>query len=344
MTELAGAGDDAVGGQGSFSPAVLASWLAARGVAARPLIVQGSPSGGGWSNETVFVTAGGLPLVVRLAPKGRSMFPTYDLSHQVRAMRLAAAGGLVVPEVLAEETDPAVLGRPFFVMRRIAGRVPADDDPPFTKAGFLFDASAAQQRRFHDGALDTIAAVHRLARPPFPTVGPQPADHLADCHRLAIWCEWTPPVLAELHDQLATDVPVAEPGACGLLWGDARPANMVLDDDLGIVALLDWELAASGPGELDVAWFIEMNRMRSVGTGIAPLPGFPDATATWQRWEQAVGRSARHIDWYGRYSAYRVAVFMQLYLAAMVHRGRLPAGHRLLADNAGVRRVRELLT
>ncbi|MEZ5409831.1 MAG: phosphotransferase family protein [Acidimicrobiales bacterium] len=305
--------------------------------------VTGAPSGGGWSNETVFVVAGGRELVVRLAPRGRSMFPVYDLSHQVRMLRLAADNGLPVPAVVADEPDPGVLGRPFFVMERVPGRVPPDDDPPFTRAGFLFEAPPADQRRFHDAAVDAIARVHQVGAPDFPVDGPQPGDHLAACARLAQWCGPVPAVVADALDELAGTAPEADAARCGLVWGDARPANMVVDDNLAVVALLDWELAGAGPGELDVAWLCEMNRMRSVGpAGLVPLPGFPPDETTWARWEAAVGRRADAMEWYQRFSAVRVAVLLQLYLAAMVHRGALPAGHRALSENSGTRRLREL--
>ncbi len=271
------------------------------------------------------------------------MFPSYDLAHQVRAMRFAAEHGLPVPLIIGEALDPTLLGRPFFVMERVDGRVPADDDPPFTKAGFLFDASPASQRRFHDSAVDSIAAVHAVGELDLPGVASQPVDHLRASRTLEEWCRFSPPVLDHVHGLLDRSVPVADTARCGLVWGDARPANMVVDDEYRVVAQLDWELAASGPGELDVAWFCEMNRMRSAGMGIAPLPGFPDEEETWDRWEQAVGRRAEHLDWYRLFSAYRVAVFMQLYLAAMVDRGHLPAGHRLLDENPGTRRLNELL-
>lgn len=316
----------------------LARWLGVPAVE-----VTGAPSGGGWSNETVFVTAAGRELVVRLTPRGRSMFPVYDLSHQVRMLRLAADGGLPVPAVVGEETDPAVLGRPFFVMERVPGRVPPDDDPPFTRAGFLFDASPAQQRRFHDAAVDVIARVHGVGAPSSPVDGPRPADHLAACARLAHWCGPVPAIVTDALDELGRTAPAADAARCGLVWGDARPANMVVDGSLAIVALLDWELAGAGPGELDVAWFCEMNRMRSTGpAGFAPLPGFPPDEDSWARWEAAVGRRADAVTWYQRFSAVRVAVLLQLYLAAMVHRGVLPAGHRALSDNSGTRRLGEL--
>lgn len=316
----------------------LARWLGAE-----TLVVEGAPSSGGWSNETLFVVADGTPLVVRLTPRGRSMFPSYDLSHQLQAMRLATASGLPVPVIVGDESDPAVLGRPFFVMERVPGRVPADDDPPFTKAGFLFDAAPSRQRQFHDEAIDIIARIHHVQPASFVAIGPQPADHMAANTALATWCESTPDVVLAAIGELERSLPTAEPAVCGFLWGDARPANMVVDDDFHIVSLLDWELAATGPGEIDVSWFCEMNRMRSTGMGIAPLPGFPSEDITWQRWQDAIGRQADHVTWYQLYSACRVAVFMQLYLAAMVDQGQLPADHRLLADNPGTRRLHQLL-
>lgn len=90
-------------------------------------------------------------------------------------------------------------------------------------------------------------------------------------------------------------MPLDAEAPVGQLWGDARPANMVVEN-FGIVGLLDWELAGSGPGELDIVWFCEMNRMRSIGIGIAPLPGFLDDAATWRRWSAAVGRQARMLS------------------------------------------------
>ena len=128
----------------------------------------------------------------------------------------------------------------------------------------------------------------------------------------------------------------------GLLWGDARPANMVVDDRFDVVGLLDWELAGCGAGEFDVAWFMEMNRMRSLGMGIEPLPGFLDDAATWHYWSVAIGREPTNVDWHHRFAAYRVAVLVFLFVRAAIRHGRLPSDHRLLRDNLGTRRLAEL--
>jgi aminoglycoside phosphotransferase (APT) family kinase protein len=313
----------------------------ARWLGVGTVTVEGSPTGGGWSNETIFVRADGRALVVRLTPADVSMFPTYDLAQQVRCLQLAAAAQLPVPVVIGFEPESSVLGRPFFVMERLAGRVPADDDPPFTKAGFVFDASEAEQRRLCETAVDHIAAVQGIEAPAFLTVGPTPADHLAWCAELCRWAGIGHPDVLATHAALAATVPPAGDAPSGLLWGDARPANMVLDDHFGIVGLLDWELAGTGPGELDLAWFLEMNRMRTTGMDIPPLPGWMSDDATWARWSANIGREATHVDWYLRYNAYKVAVLLFLYLRVMIDKGRLPAGHRLMSDNLATRRLRQ---
>lgn len=315
----------------------LRAWLGAN-----TLIVEGTPMAGGWSNETVFLRADDRPLVLRLAPAGPSMFPTYDLTLQVRCLLLAADAGLPVPAVIGTEYDVSVLGRPFFVMERIAGRVPADDNPPFTKAGFLFDADPATQQRFCTRAIELIAAIHALPAPGFLHVGPAPRQHLEWCAQLCDWATLHHPDLVAAHAALERDVPADCAAPTGLLWGDARPANIVVDDDFAIVGLLDWELAGTGPGELDIAWFCEMNHMRSIGMGIAPLPGFLGVDATWECWAAAIGRAPTHVDWHHRFAAYRVAVLMFLYLNAMIARGKLPADHRLMQDNTSTRRLRTL--
>jgi aminoglycoside phosphotransferase (APT) family kinase protein len=320
----------------SIDAARLAAWLGTTDV-----VVEGSPSTGGWSNETFFVRSGDCQLVVRLTPPGASMFPIYDLGQQVRCLQLAAAHGLPVPPVIGAEPDPDVLGRPFFVMERLAGQVPSDDDPPFTKAGFLFDATATQQQTFCRDAIDRVATVHAIDPPSFLPVGPAPIDHLTWCAELCRWAEVDHPQVWAAHDALVRDAPPADAAPVSLLWGDARPANMLVGTDFRVVGLLDWELAGTGPGELDIAWFCEMNHMRAQGS---PLPGFLSEAATWERWSDAVGRPATHVSWHQRYAAYRVAVLLFLYVKAMIAVGRVPADHRMLRDNVGTRRLHELFS
>ena len=321
----------------TFDADRLRAWLGAA-----VLDVVGAPSSGGWSNETLFLRVDGRRLVLRLAPAAASMFPSYDLGQQVASLRFAAAAGLPVPAIVAVDTGGEVLGRACFVMEHLEGRVPPDDNPPFTSNGFLFEAEPMQQRRFWESALDVLARVHAAPAPDVVAVGPHLRDHLDWCERLCGWAGIDHPEVGRAHAELRAQMPPDDAAPVGLLWGDARPANMVVDGEHRVVGLLDWELAGSGPGELDVAWFCEMNRMRSTGMGIAPLPGFLDDDAAWRRWSAGVGRSPTHVEWYHRFAAYRVAVLLFLFLRASIAHGRLPADHRLTRDNLATRRLHEL--
>ena len=350
------------------------------------LVVHGAPGGGGWSGCTLLAEADGLPIVLRLAPTGRGMFGEHDLSVQVSCLRHVRAHGLPAPAVLATDLAGERLGRPGYAMERVPGRVPSDDDPPFTRAGFLFDADADAQRRFSADLVDRLAEVHRLPLLDGLPVGPTASDHLA-------WCErqrgerlcgerqaagqrlrggrqaagqrlcggrqaagqrlcgerqaGAPPArstrddpLRRAHRLLARQLP-RESGPPALLRGDARPANTVVDDGFTVAGLLDWELAGTGAPEFDVSWLNEMNRLRA-GTD-PPLPGFLTEEQVWRRWSHRTGRRPRARAWFRLYSAYRVAVLLELHLDERVRRGALPAEHPVRTDNRATRRLTELL-
>lgn len=335
------------------------------------LVVHGAPGGGGWSSCTLLAEADDLPIVLRLAPTGRGMFGEHDLSVQVSCLRHIRAHGLPAPAVLATDLAGERLGRPGYAMERVPGRVPSDDDPPFTKAGFLFDAGADAQRRFSTDLVDRLAEVHRLPLLDGLPVGPTAADHLAWCERQrgerqrgerqaagqrrrgggrragAPPARSSPPArstrddpLRRAHRLLARQLP-RELGPPALLWGDARPANTVVDDGFTVAGLLDWELAGTGAPEFDVSWLNEMNRLRAGSD--PPLPGFLTEEQVWRRWSDRTGRRPRARAWFRLYSAYRVAVLLELHLDERVRRGALPAEHPVRTDNRATRRLTELL-
>ncbi|MDT7671780.1 MAG: hypothetical protein QOC74_4563, partial [Pseudonocardiales bacterium] len=188
-------------------------------------------------------------------------------------------------------------------------------------------------------------SVHRL--PPLAglPVGPSTADHLSWCRRQrAAPPGGDPPdppdPLERAHRVLAATMP-PDDGPPVLLWGDARPANTVVDERFAVVALLDWELAGTGAAEFDVSWLNAMNRLRA-GTD-PPLPGFLTEDEVWLRWSDRTGRPPRARAWFDLFAAYRVAVLLELHLDDRVRRGVLPADHPVRTDNRARRRLAELL-
>lgn len=339
----------------------LAAWLselfsAATGELGSDEIDLRSPTGGGWSNETYLVEVKPLhtSVVVRLEPERASMFPHYDLGRQLWCLsRLQTEATVPTPKVIGHDLAGHRLGRPAFVMERVVGRIPSDDTPTFAEAGWLRNATAQQQERFHCGLLDALANLHavpidaegrRLLAPPD---GPTCAGALADLGETWQFDQgtMTPPGVERAFADLAEALPDG-----GLpnedpvfLWGDARPANVVVaHDSFDPIGLLDWELASVGPAELDVIWLEEMNWLRIEGAGNAPLPGFLDGDDAIAHYSERTGRRLTDLDWHRRFAALRVAVLMHRYLRGLVHAGQLDAEHRIFGDTVASRRLAQL--
>ena len=335
----------------------LHAWLAtALGIAGLEITDAKTPGAGGWSSETWILTlrdrargaAADRRVVLRLAPAGPAMFPEYDLSRQVACMQaLKVAGSCPVPDMLAEDLSGAVIGRPLYVMEFISGDVPSDDTPNLFEAGFLFDASPADQQRFHQAFIAALATLHmspltdelsrKLGRP---NAGPTAlARELGWLRGVFDWDHGPAPqpVIERALDMLNARLP-NDPRQV-LLWGDARPANVVVRDFVPI-ALLDWELATLGPPELDVFWLIEMNRMRSRGR---LLPGFLSDAESIASYEALTGRDLRGADWHTLFAATKVALLMLRHLLVRVASDELPGDHPILTDNVATRRLSALL-
>ncbi len=109
-------------------------------------------------------------------------------------------------------------------------------------------------------------------------------------------------VLAWLRANVPTDLP-----AEGLNWGDARFGN-VLYEDFEPVCVLDWEMAAIGPAEVDLGWWWFMNRYYTEGTGVPPLPGFPSEADARAHYEAALGRPLRDMRFYEVLAGFRFGI------------------------------------
>jgi aminoglycoside phosphotransferase (APT) family kinase protein len=310
-------------------------WLACR--LDVPSVVLGEPTrptAGGLSSETVMIDAdwgsGPRGLVLRRPPAGRGLFPTYDLGSQARTMdALRRDGSVPVPTVLWHETDPDVLGREFLVMERVPGRIPSDN-PGYQFEGWVKDLPAADQRRLLHESLGVLGAIHRVdwagAGLGFlPGIG---LDHeldawrgylawAADGERFAIvddafaWCE--------AHRPTTEPAPV-------LVWGDTRLGNLVYADDLSVRAVLDWEMASLGPPEIDLGWYLFMER--TALQFVDQLPGFGDRDHTIATYEAALGRPVVDLDWYEVWGGVRSAAIMVRVAADLAELGLVPREFR----------------
>ncbi|HLS78171.1 MAG TPA: phosphotransferase family protein [Nocardia sp.] len=321
----------------------LAAWLRTRVEAeGMPVVTNASiPQNSGMSSTSVFFDAtwqsGGIrdggSFVARLAPDPRDfpVFHTYDLATQFHVMAgVAAATSVPVPPLCWLETDPGVLGTEFFVMRRVEGRVPTDN-PPYVFLGWLFEATERDRAALADRTVETIAAIHAVPDPArrFPMLdGPgQALRRHVDWHRE--WYDWALaadgyriPIIERAFDWLEEHWPT-DPGQDVLLWGDARPGNIIFDG-FEPAAVLDWEMAALGPREVDVAWAVFIHRFfQDIATRF-DQPGLPDflrLSQTVATYERASGHRLRDMDFHLVYAALRHAVVMARIKRRMLHFG-----------------------
>jgi len=300
-----------------------------------------TPDAGGMSSVTLLFTAtwsvGGVErsqrLVARLPPDDSSypVFPSYDLGLQMDVMgTVAGHSDVPVPTVIAVDRAGERVGAPCGVMTAVAGQAPTDN-PPYVFGGWLYDASPADRRALQDATVAVIAGVHGIADPltTFRQMAPDGDALRAHVAQARDYYEWTRasdglriPLLERAFDWLEAHWP-ADPGPAVLSWGDARPGN-ILYDGVTPVAVLDWEMTALAPRELDLGWVVFIHRFFQDIARVFELPGLPDfcrpedVVATY---ESLTGHTVRDLDWYIVYAALRHGIVMSQIKRRMAHFG-----------------------
>ncbi|MBV8778522.1 MAG: phosphotransferase family protein [Alphaproteobacteria bacterium] len=159
------------------------------------------------------------------------------------------AAGVAVPEPLFACADPAVAGKPFFVMRRVAGSAAGR---PIT-----LDPALEAARPALAGRLGRELARLQRVRPPradltfLPPYG-GPAAAIAELRACLDRYPNPRPVLEWALHWAETHLP--EPLPPVLAHRDFRTGNYLVDG-ARLTAILDWEFAGWGDPDEDIGWF-----------------------------------------------------------------------------------------
>ncbi len=124
----------------------------------------------------------------------------------------------------------------------------------------------------------------------------------------------------------------AEADTC-VLWSDPTPANTMFRPDGSVAALIDWELAALGPPELDLAWWLYFDDLFSRRFGVTRLPGLPSRDETIAIYEAAAGRTVRDMEYYDIVAALRMALVAVGAFDRQVSMGNIDADNASLNAN-----------
>jgi aminoglycoside phosphotransferase (APT) family kinase protein len=331
--------------------AKLRDWIEAnvagwRNVRLRPVEVK---LGSGFSAEIFFVevefeNAGGAQsqtLVVRRQPTDFEVVLGSSLALQGNMM--AALNRLQVtpvPQWIGIELDPAVLDMPFLIMGRVDGQS-ATQRPNYNSEGWTNDLSPAARGTAWKNAIEAFAQMSKI-------------DWQADGFAFLANAEWGRPGLDQYlghleawYDECSKDrvMPYADAAMAyirshqpqdtpiNVLWGDSTPSNVMFAYDQTVSALIDWELAALGPSELDLAWWLYFDDLFSRRFGVARLEGLPSRDESIKIWEAAVGRKAEHLDYYDVVVALRMALVAVGAFDRQVGVGNIAADNQSLNAN-----------
>jgi aminoglycoside phosphotransferase (APT) family kinase protein len=334
----------------STLPEIMSRWLATvlPDGATPEVTVESGIDANGMSSETIILTArwtqDGVPseqrFVTRVAPTAQDVpvFPSYRLDHQFEVIRrVGELTDVPVPSVRWIEPTGNVLGAPFFLMDYVDGVVPPDVMPYTFGGNWFYDAPPESQRLLQDSTVDVLAKLHAIpdATRTFGFLSDGSGARTALERHFAwvrSWYDFAVPDIGRspllertfkwLQVNWPRDVSATQPV---LLWGDARVGN-VLYSDFRPVAVLDWEMTALGPRELDVAWLIFAHMVFQELAGLAGLPGLPDVLREDQvrsQYRRLTGVELGDLHWFYAYSGVMWACVFMRTGARRVHFGEV---------------------
>ncbi len=293
---------------------------------------------GGQSNPTYRLSAGGRHYVMRAKPgPAAKLLPSaHAVDREFRVITALGGAGIPVPRSYCLCTDEGVIGRAFYIMDCVEGRVLWQQSLP----GFANSGRAA----IFDEMNRVIAALHGVD---YAKIG------LADYGKPGNYFErqiarWTKQYRASetekieamdnLIEWLPKNIPPGE--EISIVHGDYRMDNLIFHaTEPRILAILDWELSTLGHPLADfsyhcMSWHIPEERFRGIGGIDLTALGIPTQEEYVAAYCKRTGRSGiANWNFYLAYNMFRIAGILQGIMGRVVD-GTAASRH---AEDAGKR-------
>jgi aminoglycoside phosphotransferase (APT) family kinase protein len=279
---------------------------------------------GGQSNPTFKLSTPSRSYVMRCkpGPVAKLLPSAHAVEREYRVMKALGAQGLPVPEMLALNEDESVIGRAFFVMSFVPGRVLWNQALP--------DMTVAERGPIYDEMNRVIAQLHStdVHAAGLANFG-KPGSYFE--RQIARWgrqyqASITQPI--DAMDQLMAWLPAHMPASArddskvSVVHGDYRLDNLVFHPtEPRIVAVLDWELSTLGHPLADfsyhcMSWHIPPGTFRGIGGLDHAALGIPSESDYVLRYCERTGVAtpeALRRDWnfYLAYNLFRMAAILQ---------------------------------
>ncbi|MDB5936484.1 MAG: phosphotransferase family protein, partial [Massilia sp.] len=272
---------------------------------------------GGQSNPTFKLSAGGQSFVLRTKPgPAAKLLPSaHAIDREFKVMDALNKAGFPAPRQFSLCNDESVIGRAFFVMEFIEGRVLWDQSLP--------GMTPPERAAIYDELNRVIAQLHTID---YAAIGladyGKPGNYFA--RQIERWTRQyqasateTIEAMDKLIEWLPQNIPAGE--ATSIVHGDFRLDNMIFHPtEPRILAVLDWELSTLGHPLADfsyhcMSWHIKPGQFRGIaGLDLEEL-GIPSQEQYIATYCARTGATIRPEDFnfYLAYNMFRLAGIMQ---------------------------------
>ena len=340
-----------VSGAHVFDIGALAAWMAQHVAGfAGPLSVEMFK--GGQSNPTYKLVTPGRTYVMRAkpGPVAKLLPSAHAVEREFAVMKGLAGTAVPVAHMYALCEDEGVIGRAFYIMEFVEGRVLWDQSLP--------GMGTAERGAIYDEMNRVIAALHTV------DVKAQGLEHYGKPgnyfeRQIGRWSkQYLASVTQPIHemDRLIDWLPAHMPASArtdltSIVHGDFRLDNLMFHPtEPRVLAVLDWELSTLGHplGDFSyhcMAWHIPPGTFRGIGgVDIASL-GIPSEAEYIRRYCERTGFTTPEAlapDWnfYLAYNMFRIAAILQG-IAKRVEAGTASSA-QAKASGAGARPMAEL--
>ena len=271
---------------------------------------------GGQSNPTYKLITPTRSYVMRAKPgPAAKLLPSaHAIEREYRVLSALAGTGVPVAEVICLCQDESVIGRAFYLMAFVDGRVLWQQSLP--------GMTPEERSRTYDEMNRVISALHQVD---FQAIGladyGKPGNYFA--RQIGRWSkqylasETNPiPEMNRLIDWLPAHIPDGD--ETSIVHGDFRLDNLIFArDQPKVIAVLDWELSTLGHPLADfsyhcMGYHIPPAQFRGIAGLDLPALGIPSEEDYKARYCRRTGRSGiDNWDFYLAYNCFRLAAILQ---------------------------------
>jgi len=271
---------------------------------------------GGQSNPTYLLKTPAASYVMRSkpGPTPKLLPSAHAIEREFRVMRALVAQGIPVPDTMLLCEDESVIGRAFYLMQHVEGRIFWEQSLP--------GLSNAERTAIYDEMNRVIAALHlvdieRAGLADFGRAGNYFARQIGRWSKQYRASETENlDAMDRLIDWLPQQIPPGDETT--VVHGDYRMDNLIFHPtEPKIIAILDWELSTLGHPLADfsyhcMSWHIPSGAFRGISGLDLKALGIPTEAEYIARYVTRTKRPPiEHWNFYLAYNLFRIAAILQ---------------------------------